>query len=89
MVVELNDREIKAIQAWAESIIHGGHWGDGDAIVPEEDIILQKLNAAAGSKLTLNEHEVRIILSWSDSTLGILNLEEESVIRKLTALLES
>jgi hypothetical protein len=88
MDLVLTEREAKAIKIWADSVIHGGHWGDGDAIIPEEDIIIRKLNHIEGDVISLNEQEARIILSWSDSTLGIHTLEEESVLKKLKLLLD-
>ena len=88
MDLVLTDREARAIKIWADSVIHGGHWGDGDAVIPEEDIIVRKLNHIEGDVISLNEQEVRIILSWSDSTLGIHTLEEESVLKKLKSLLD-
>ena len=88
MDLPLTDREVKAIRIWADSVIHGGHWGDGDAIIPEEDIIIRKLDSRENVVISLNEQEAKIILSWSDSTLGIHTLEEESVLKKLKSLLE-
>jgi hypothetical protein len=88
MDITFTDREVKMIRIWADSIIHGGHWGDGDAIVPEEDIILKKLQSMEDNKVSLSENEAKIILTWSNSTLGIHTLEEESVIKKLNSLLE-
>jgi len=89
MILELTDREVRAVSIWAENIIHGGHWGDGDVIVPEEEIILKKLHSMKGNRLSINEIEVKIILAWSDSTLGIHTMEEESVIKKLKSLLRT
>ncbi len=88
MDLQLTDRKAKAIRIWADSVIHGGHWGDGDAIIPEEDIIIRKLDSRENGVISLNEQEAKIILSWSDSTLGIHTLEEESVLKKLKSLLE-
>ena len=88
MDLPLTDREVKAIRIWADSVIHGGHWGDGDAIIPEEDIIIKKLDSRENDVISLNEQEAKIILSWSDITLGIHTLEEESVLKKLKSLLE-
>jgi hypothetical protein len=86
--LELTDREVMAILVWADSNIHGGHWGDGDAIVPEEDIILKKLNRIKNNRLSVNENEVKIMLSWSESTLGIHTMEEANVIEKLNSLMK-
>jgi hypothetical protein len=88
MDVLFTDREVKMIRIWADSVIHGGHWGDGDVIIPEEDIILKKLKNMKKNRVSLSENEIKIILTWSDSTLGIHTLEEESIIKKLKSLLE-
>lgn len=88
MEFTFTDREVRSIKIWADSFIHGGHWGDGDAIVPEEDIIIKKLNSIKDNVISLNEIETKIILAWSDSTLGIHTMEEESVLKKLKPLLE-
>jgi len=88
MDIMFTDREVLIIKIWADSIIHGGHWGDGDVIIPEEDIILTKLQNMEDNTVSLSENEAKIILTWSDSTLGIHTLEEESVIKKLKPLLE-
>ena len=89
MVLELNDREVRAIQIWAEEIVHGGHWGDGDVAVPEEEILLRKLGCMKGNRLSLSETEAKIILAWSDSALGIYTMEEYSVIRKIKRMLHT
>jgi hypothetical protein len=83
MIVSLTEAEKRAIKIWAESNIHGGHWGDFDIIVPEEEIILNKLNNTKDNKISINEIEARIILGWSDSTFGIHTMEEASVIKKI------
>lgn len=88
MEITLSGGEIKAIRVWAESTIHGGHWGDGDLIVPEEEIILRKINGMKDNTLSITEQEAMIILGWSDTTLGIHTMEEESVIKKLKSLVQ-
>ena len=54
----------------------------------QEDIIIKKLNSVKDNVISLNENEIKIILAWSDSTLGIHTMEEESVLKKLKSLLE-
>ena len=83
MELYLSDNEVRAIKAWADKNIHGGHWGDSDIVIPEEEIILKKLDRINESKVELKENEMRIILAWSESSLGIHNMEEDSVIKKL------
>jgi len=87
VTIQLSDREAQAIRIWAESVIHGGHWGDGDVIVPEEDILLNKLGSMKNNRLSITETEAKIILAWSDSTLGIHTIEEGSVVKKIRNLL--
>jgi len=89
MLVRLSEGEVNVVRLWADSNIHGGHWGDGDFMVPEEDIILQKLEKAKDGMLNISENEARIILTWSESSHGIHTMEEESVIRKLKSLFNS
>jgi hypothetical protein len=79
----LTENEVKAIKAWADKNIHGGHWGDSDIAIPEEEIILKKLDEMKDSKVELKENEMKIILTWSESSMGIHNMEEDRVIKKL------
>ncbi|UCB47371.1 MAG: hypothetical protein JSV25_08175 [Spirochaetota bacterium] len=83
MELYLTDNEVKAIRAWADKNIHGGHWGDSDVAIPEEEIILKKLDKMKDSKVELKENEMKIILIWSESSMGIYNIEEDRVIKKL------
>ncbi len=85
----ISENEVNVIKAWADSNIHGGHWGDGDIIVPEEEIILKKLDAMREGKITLTDNEARIILTWSESSMNIYTMEEESVIEKLKLIVNS
>ena len=88
MKIELSPAEIQVIKIWAENNIHGGHWGDGDIIVPEEEIILNKLNSAKNGKVDITPNEARIILMWSNSSMGINTYEESTVIKKLSKIME-
>ena len=81
--VYLSENEVIAVKAWADKIIHGGHWGDGDIVIPEESIILRKIEEIQDGILDLKETEIKIILTWSESSMGIHTIEEDSVIKKL------
>ena len=83
MVLKFTDFEISVIKVWADNNIHGGHWGDGDFFIPEEKIILQKLDNVKNGEIDINEFEVGIILTWSESLRGVYTMEDESAIRKL------
>ncbi len=89
MDLPLSETEARVIKIWADSAIHGGHWGDGDVEIPEESILLDKLNDIQEGKISLTEYEAKILLMWSGSTLGIHTIEEERVIRRLNALLSN
>lgn len=83
MVLKFTEFEIVVIKVWAENNIHGGHWGDGDFYIPEEKIILQKLDNVKNGEIDINEYEAGIILTWSESLRGVYTMEDESAIRKL------
>jgi hypothetical protein len=87
--LNLSANEVNAIKAWADTIIHGGHWGDGDIVIPEESIILNKIEEMQNGTLDLKENEAKIILTWSESSMGIHNMEEDSVIKKLQRIVTS
>jgi len=86
--IQLSPSEVNVIKIWADTTIHGGHWGDGDFAVPEEHIILQKINDAPDGRIELNKNEIRIILTWSESSRGIHTMEEENVINKLRSAVD-
>ena len=85
----LSANEVNSIKAWADKIIHGGHWGDGDIVIPEESIILKKIEEMQDGRLDLKENEAKIILTWSESSMGIHTMEEDSVIKKLQRIVNS
>ena len=87
MDLRLSETEVRAIRIWADNAIHGGHWGDGDLEIPEESILLKKLETIENDTVTITEHEARILLMWSRSTLGIHTVEEHQVMSKLKELL--
>ena len=88
MHIHFSPSEIATIKIWAETTIHGGHWGDGDFAVPEENIILEKIAKMDNGMVELTTSEARIILTWSESSHGIHTMEEVSVINKLRSALK-
>ena len=61
----LNDREKKLVLLWSESSISAGHWGDGDAILPEEEILRDKVMGLNGEgTIGLGRMETRILRQW-------------------------
>jgi hypothetical protein len=89
MDISLSENEKNVIRLWAEHNIHGGHWGDGDLEIPEEKILLDKISNLKNGTLSITETEARIIMMWSRSTLGIHNIEEDSVINKVLSSMQS
>ena len=83
MILKFTDSEIAVIKVWAENTIHGGHWGDGDFYIPEEKIILEKLDNVKNGNIEINEYEAGIIVKWSESLRGVYTMEDESAIIKL------
>ena len=81
--LKLSEYEIEVIKIWADSTIRGGHWGNGDLTIPEESIILHKLEGVSDGNIDLTSGEAKIILTWSESSHGIHTMEEESALRKL------
>ena len=88
MELFLTDGEINIIKVWADSNIHSGHWGDGDLMVPEEEILLRKLHNIIEGKLHITDREAKLILTWSESSHGIHIMEEDSIVAKLKVLIE-
>jgi hypothetical protein len=81
--LQFSENEIEVIRIWADNTIHGGHWGDGDLTIPEESIILHKLEGVGDGQIDLSSDEAKIILAWSESSRGIHTMEEVSALTKL------
>ena len=86
MTLELSEHEIKILKIWSDNVIHSGHYGDGDITLPDEHIILQKINQTIpDSNVIFTEQDIRIILIWSDTNYR--TPEEIILINKLKSLL--
>ena len=88
MELFLTDQEINIIKIWADSNIHSGHWGDGDLMIPEEEILLKKLHNVSEGRLHITNREAQLILTWSESSHGIHIMEEDSIVEKLHVLIK-
>lgn len=85
MQVQFSKQEVKILHIWADSIIHGGHWGDGDIIFPDEQIALNTLERAANNeKIDLSGRTVQIFLIWAARSTD--TPEEELLKEKLHRL---
>ena len=83
MKLNFTNSEITVIKIWADNNIRGGHWGNGDFFIPEEKIILEKLDGSKNGNIEINEYEADIMLKWSESLRGVYTMEDESAIKKL------
>lgn len=93
MKYNLTEKEINIIKIWADNTISGGHWGDGDAIFPDEGIVLKKISEFDGMKIDLTQRDMDIIKIWAESYLGgnlntklTLNIDEKILLKKLNLI---
>ena len=79
--------EIRQILIWAEHAIEGGHFGDGNFMLPEEAITRKKMQEHTDGDIHLSKMDLKIIRYWAEGTLGSslkgMVPEEISVIEKL------
>jgi hypothetical protein len=65
--IELSKRERELIHLWIESMRdEAGHWGDGAAVFPDEEIVERKLDHEGVVRIT--RHHLELILEWSESS---------------------
>lgn len=88
MDIQFTERELKILHVWSDNVIHGGHWGDGDVIFPDESILLDLLDKAKdGKSVTLTRRNLEIMKIWSETQSG--TPEEEILRERLEQLLGS
>ena len=87
---KLNELEKRRLLSYAsQSMRDNLHWGDGEVIIPEEQILEQKIQESE-YKLTLDFEQLRLLTNWFlDATdEGILLLGEDiSILNKIIGLL--
>jgi hypothetical protein len=89
----LTPHEATLIILWSETTIHGGHWGDGDVVFPDEGNALEKLrHIKKGEPVKFTARDVEIIMIWMHSHCGALTsaelsltAEESQLVKKLKA----
>lgn len=85
--------EIRQILIWAEHAIEGGHFGDGNFMLPEEAITRRKMQEHTSGDINLTKMDLKIIRYWAEGTLGSslkgMVPEEISVIEKLKSISQS
>jgi len=71
MIIELHTTPVekKRLQGIAEAVLNPGHWGNAAVEIPEEQLLLKKIqNADNGIELSLRELE--LLLSWMNTITG-------------------
>ena len=87
MILTLTPLECKQLVIWADNTMAGGHWGDGNVVFPEEEITIQKVNAATDGKIKVSERDINTMIIWAENAVGKtlkgMTSEEISLISKL------
>jgi len=90
IILKLTATELEQLKHWADKTIHGGHFGNNDIILPEESIVLDKINRYDEGYIEIDERDLRIIMIWAENTLGStlkgMTGEEISLINKLKSV---
>ncbi len=89
----LSPHEAGIVLMWSEKTMSGGHWGDGDAIFPDEWHVLERIKKIKkGEPAKFTARDVEIILIFMENHCGChfsaglsLTAEEEQLARKLKA----
>jgi len=85
MKINLSDNEIRILKLWADDVMSGGHWGDGDVIFPDESVLLERIKMVRkDNTVELTPRNIDIALIWSEKNNG--TPEEEDLIAKLKSL---
>ncbi len=80
--IDFSKREREIIHIWYENMRErSGHFGDGAATFPDEDIILRKIAEAGPYKIT--KHHLEMILDWSEHCFSAPTPEEYRLVEKI------
>ena len=90
--VSLMKRDYQILKAWYRGTLDSaGHYGDGEALFPDDAIVWKKLNKseASGEPTPLSERNIEIILLWAEEAIAhtAISVDEFSLIKKLLAAL--
>ena len=93
--IAFTDHEKELLELWADSTIHGGHYGDGDAVFPDEQLVLNKLREKARPRVRWTRRNLEIILIWAEHAVGglrpgkeALNIDESRLLEKIRRTLD-
>jgi hypothetical protein len=88
--LKFNDLEKQRLLFYASHTMRDSlHWGDGEVIIPEEQILEQKIQKTE-YKLTLEFEQIRLLTNWFLDATGeglLLAGEDISILTKIIGLL--
>lgn len=74
--------EIRILRIWADAVMHGGHWGDGAVVLPDEAAALERIGQAEnGCPVELSARHLFTFLVWSGESTG--TPEEDALCGRL------
>jgi len=69
MEIQFSKRDIAILKVWADNVIHGGHWGNGDVVFPDEQIMLDKISRLEDDKsVKFDKRNLEIIMVWAGTS---------------------
>ncbi|HOJ50534.1 MAG TPA: hypothetical protein PKW55_06975 [Spirochaetota bacterium] len=82
MNIIFSDIEKKIIKIWYNSKVYGGHWGDNYFVLPEEEILFNKI--MNDFSIEINPIYLRILKYWAEESSD--TPEEEELKKKIESL---
>ncbi len=86
--IELSKDECQMIERWYENMRErAGHWGDGAATFPDDDIVIGKLETPG--KIEITPHHLGLVVIWAEGTLrgSAITPAEYTLLTKVMAQL--
>ena len=68
---------------WGDTVINGGHWGNGKVLFPDEEIALDYIKSLdPDTPVSLSRQLSRVFLIWSEKA-ALISPEEQQLVGKL------
>lgn len=87
----VNKLEKKRLLYYAEQVLfESSHWGDGDAFVPEEKLLLDQFKNDK-KKIKISDLQLKILVNWFIYTTGsgsFLMNDDSSILNKIIVILK-
>lgn len=83
-MIKLSKEQRDRVVFYSSQIIQGGHWGDGDVVLPEENILIEKLKGE-NDEIQINQQEMKVLFNWIYTTLNkeTITTGEDTIILKI------